>query len=89
MNDRSERHQPDEWVEITVNPGSVVICDDCSEDYTHSQVSGGLLFGSYAICPECEQKWVDGAKEHNELHAIRGYCPEGMSFADWVRNYLR
>lgn len=30
-----------------------VLCDLCNEDYTESDVTGGILVGSYAICPKC------------------------------------
>lgn len=30
-----------------------VICDICNADYTDSPEEGGILVGSYALCPKC------------------------------------
>lgn len=30
-----------------------VICDFCNGNYSDSDEQGGILIGSYAICPEC------------------------------------
>jgi hypothetical protein len=62
-----------------------VLCDGDDTDFTDSPQSGGFLFGSYAIGPCCAQKWEDRARDYGELDHIRGRCPEGVSFADWVR----
>ena len=69
----------------TIDIGDTVLCDDCNADYTTRKDSGGFLFGSKAICPECQPKWLDLAQKHNETHHITQRCPEGMSFADWCR----
>lgn len=66
--------------------GDTVLCDSCALDLTASTRSGGFLFGSYAIGPCCAEKWEKGARGYGELGQIRGRCPEGVSFADWVRN---
>ena len=62
-----------------------VVCDFCHSDYTNSTASGGLIFGSYAICPVCEPKERKSIKEFGEEHHIRAECPSGMSFAAFVR----
>ncbi|MEE9223076.1 MAG: hypothetical protein V3V40_06425 [Nitrosomonadaceae bacterium] len=72
-----------------IDPGNNVFCDDCSGDFTDSKESGGILFQSKAICPTCQPKWEKSAAEYGEENFIRGRCPEGMAFADWVRNQLR
>lgn len=74
---------------ITLEPGHNVVCDDCNKDYTDSDELGGLQFQSKAIGPCCVQSWLDGAKKHSEEHFIRARCPDGKSFADWVREDLR
>lgn len=74
---------------ITIDPGETVLCDSCNQEFTHSKDTGGMLFRSYAIGPCCEQDWKDGAEEHDESHFIKAACPEGMAFADWVRDQLR
>jgi len=73
----------------TLHPGDVVLCDDCGDDWTNSPISGGLLFGSKAICPRCCGKWEHDAKRYDEQRFIRARCPEHKSFADWVRQDLR
>jgi hypothetical protein len=38
-----------------VDIGNTVVCDFCGKDYTHSREKGGLIMGSYAVCPRCER----------------------------------
>lgn len=74
---------------IILEPGEMVFCDDCGEDFTDSPVEGGMLFGSKALCPTCTPKWEKGAKEYGEEHFIRARCPAGKTYANWVRQDLR
>ena len=37
--------------------GDIVVCDDCSVDYTNRLESGGFIFQSKAICPACAPRW--------------------------------
>ena len=67
-----------------LDPGKKVYCDDCGEDYTGSDKTGGILFQSKAICPDCSDKWIARAKQYGEEQFIRARCPHGMSFYDWV-----
>jgi hypothetical protein len=62
--------------EFIIDIGEAVVCDICNADYSESDESGGILLGSYAICPACEPK----------LNAsdIDAECPAGVSFKDWV-----
>lgn len=76
-------------VMIEIDAGQSVICDLCGEDKTESKVSGGFLFQSKAVCPDCAPNYEASAKRYSELHFIRARCPEGKSFADWVREDLR
>ncbi len=69
--------------------GRGVQCDSCGEDYTDSKATGGIMFDSKAICPKCSPSWLESAERHNELHAIRAWCPANTTFADWVRESLR
>jgi hypothetical protein len=57
---------------------TMVLCDSCNEDYTHSDAEGGILVGSYAICPECARDF-DESEDEPIIH-----CPTGMRFRDWV-----
>lgn len=75
------------WEEAGANPGEPidlgrnVVCDFCSVDHTNSEARGGVIFGSYAICPRC----VPAVE--SEPWRIRARCPAGMRFGDFVRNY--
>lgn len=68
---------------------SHVVCDWCDKDFTESNECGGILFGSYATCPDCVPRIESSAKRECEEHLIRGRCPEGKPFAQWVREDLR
>lgn len=62
---------------ITIDPGKIVVCDFCSEDFTDSTEHGGLKFMSNAVCPRCAYKF-DGKKRYITR-------PEdGESFRDFV-----
>lgn len=74
---------------INISFGDSVMCDSCGTDYSHSESTGGMLFQSKAICPVCFPRWNEEIIRHNEERFIRAICPDGMSFAYWVRNFLR
>jgi hypothetical protein len=65
--------------------GDVVLCDNDDTDLTADPRSGGFLFGSYAIGPCCAEAYMENVRRYGEEDHIRARCPEGMSFADWVR----
>jgi hypothetical protein len=65
--------------------GQTVLCDDDSTDLTSDPRSGGFLFGSYAIGPCCADQYLARIRQYGEEHFIKAWCPEGVSFADWVR----
>lgn len=72
------------------NLGDTVICDwSCGRDFTKSNLSGGVCFGSKACCPFCEAEVRKLAKKNNEEKYLGEECPKGKSFADWVRQDLR
>jgi hypothetical protein len=73
-------HSPGEKVSL----GLDVVCDICSKDWTDSEQSGGFLFGSYAICPDCAEEQWRKIKQYGEERYLKGFCPENMSFADFV-----
>jgi hypothetical protein len=56
----------------------MVLCGICNDDYTKCDAQGGILVGSYAICPACSLEF----DETEDEPIIR--CPEGMQFRDWV-----
>ena len=68
--------------EHVIDIGDSVVCDYCNADFTNSDEVGGVLVGSYAVCPHCAPKALETAKKcHEPVDAI---CPEGVRFKDWV-----
>jgi len=67
--------------------GDSVVCDECSEDYTNSEESGGFIFGSHGVCPKCADRLLKSIKKYNEEEHIKSYCPRGMSFKQFILNY--
>lgn len=70
--------------ETIIHLGATVFCDYCCEDFTNRNDTGGILFQSKAICPICAPAALKRIKGYGEERFIRGRCPEGMSFRDWV-----
>lgn len=98
MNDKIKK----KWDEAEANPGQkidigrVVVCDMCDVDYTDLPDMGGFIFTSYAYCPKCAVSHLPKIRGYGEERFIRATCPEGQSFADFVRaqrgpdgNYIR
>lgn len=90
MNDQHPVHQ--EYADLlasgqpgVIDMGRTVLCDNDSTDLTDDPRSGGFLFGSYAVGPCCAEKYLATVKGYGEEHFIQARCPEGVSFADWVR----
>jgi hypothetical protein len=81
----------DAWEKAWENPGAFfpigrhVICDVCGGDWTDRKESGGFLFGSYAYCPGCAPRGLESIKKYSEERYIKAFCPEGESYADFVR----
>lgn len=71
---------------IIIDPGNVVLCDFCDEDYTESDETGGFLFGRKAVCPHCAGKTMASIRRYKEEEYVAGVCPESMPFADWIRS---
>jgi hypothetical protein len=65
--------------------GETVLCDIDDTDLTADARSGGYLFGSYGVGPCCAERYMERIVSYGEERFIRGRCPEGVSFADWVR----
>jgi len=72
---------------IHIDPGRSVFCDLCDKDWTDSKRSGGFLFLSKAICPDCENGYLQSVKSYGEEKYIRGWCPKDVPFADWIRSF--
>lgn len=65
--------------------GRDVLCDFCDEDLTADTRSGGFMFGSKAVGPCCAERSEVSIKGYGEEWNIHGRCPEGVTFADWIR----
>jgi hypothetical protein len=68
-----------------IEVGSTVLCDSCDTDLTTDSRSGGYLFGSYGYGPCCAERRLQTIRGYGEENHIRARCPEGVSFADWIR----
>lgn len=68
-----------------IDLGRTVLCDACDTDLTDDKRSGGIVFGSYAYGPCCITERMKSIRGYGEECYINARCPEGMSFADWIR----
>lgn len=89
MNKENEEKKPIPVFVVHMDVGDLVICDLCNKDWTHSKVSGGLLFMSKGVCPDCAPEFEKNVIKFNEQEYIRGRCPANMSHADWIRDVVR
>jgi len=74
-------------METIYDIGDTVICDYCNKDFTKSDAKGGFIFESKAICPDCAPGTLLQIKGYNETKYIKKYCPEGMTFKNFVIGY--
>ena len=79
-NKKKSKHTNIHIIEI----GKNVACDICNYDFTDSDDSGGFLFETFAYCPKCASESLARIQSYGEEQYIKGYCPEGMSFREWV-----
>lgn len=82
----------DKWEEAKktgkpIKLNGIVVCDICNEDYTNRPDSGGFVFGSYGYCPKCAKRSLPRIKSYDEEKYIKAFCPDNMSFADFIRDY--
>ena len=70
-----------------IDIGETVVCDQCSQDYSHSGEPGGLIVGSHAVCPRCEAGIRKLLKEFREENTVTAECPKGTSFRDFILAY--
>jgi hypothetical protein len=64
----------------------VVICDICSKDFSDLPDEGGMMVLSKGVCPDCEPRLRKSIASYGEEWSIKGECPKGVSFADWIRS---
>ena len=83
--------------EGVIDLGRNVFCDNAGSprcqaidgDWTDRPESGGFMFGSYAYCPWCAEEAEPRIEGYGETWNIRARCPQGMPFADWIRDVIR
>lgn len=68
----------------TIKPGLKVLCDLCNEDYTNSDLVGGILFSGKAVCPKCAPDFIRMVKRYKEQRFIKSQAKEGETFKDFV-----
>ncbi len=69
---------------IQIDPGDVVLCDLCNQDYTNSNETGGILFSGKAVCPKCVKEFTKTIKKYHEEHFIKAEAKEKETFRDFV-----
>jgi hypothetical protein len=72
-----------------IDVGNTVFCDLCNKDYTDSDDEGGFLFQSKAVCPKCAPDFEKNVRKHGEEEYIKAYCPDGLSFREFVLHIRR
>lgn len=75
----------DSGADFSVPVGRTVLCDIDDTDLTDDPRSGGYMFGSYAVGPCCVERHEETVRGYHEEDFIIVRCPEGVSFADWIR----
>lgn len=66
--------------------GRTVVCDAaCAQDFTDSPAVGGILFRTWAVCPDCAPRF----EASDEADQIRERARPGETFGDFVRRYRR
>lgn len=78
LNDWAQPNQ--EILEI----GDSVRCDTCSKEWRGTENTGGFLFQSKAVCPDCAPALEKSLINYGETRFIKGRCPADMSFWRWV-----
>lgn len=70
-----------------IDLGNKVFCDVCNGDFTNSDEQGGFVFGSKGYCPKCAKERLPAIKGYSEENYIKAFCPENMSFKDFILKY--
>lgn len=73
-------------IPVSVPVGRTVLCDACDTDLTDDPRGGGFLFDSAGYGPCCAEQRLASIRGYGEEDHIRAWCPDGVSFADWIRS---
>lgn len=64
-----------------------IMCDICDKTFgDNDNECGGFMFQSKMVCPICAPRFMEDVKKYGEEHFIRGFCPPGMMYREWVLN---
>lgn len=74
---------------INIDPGDEVLCDLCNKSWKGLPDSGGYVFMSKAVCPDCADEFLKGIKKYNEEKYIKATCLPDCSFYDFVMQYRK
>ncbi len=66
-----------------IDVGDTILCDLCNKDWTDSKETGGFLFLSKGVCPDCAPEFLEKIRQYNEEEYIKEFCPPDMSFSKW------
>ena len=72
---------------LNQNFGDLVLCDMCNADWTERTESGGFVFGSKGVCPDCAPKTMKSIHRYEEEAYIKANCPIDRSFAEFIREF--
>jgi hypothetical protein len=59
-----------------IDIADTVVCDYCNDDYTESEMAGGIIIDGYAVCPQCEKPEM--------LKEATLVCRSGETFKQFV-----
>jgi hypothetical protein len=67
----------------------VVICDLCNKDWTGSETSGGGVFSSTGVCPDCEPNFLEGFNKYVDERKYWVPCPPHISHYEFIVRFRR
>lgn len=69
------------------NLGLAVLCDFCNKDWNGDPTSGGFIFQSKGVCPDCAPEFRELIVRNGEECYIRAECPPDKSHAEFIHDY--
>jgi hypothetical protein len=69
---------------IEFDIGNLVLCDLCDKDYTFSDATGGFVFESKGVCPDCAPEFMKKIEKYHEQRFIRGVAGANEPYRDFI-----